>query len=143
MNVIDALLGEHGVFYAQIDQLEPMIEGCDSLERLKGLASVFASGFAAHAELEEALVFEPLRARVGAGGDICREHEVISELASRIELGKSPTGVGAMFMRALQAVKRHLKDEEGALFPGVRQALDEGELTDLGGRWAAARQVSV
>ncbi len=145
MKITDALLGEHGILYAQFDYLEEMLRSSPTLEQVHSAAAVLASVMKPHADLEEELLFAPALERMGhphAALDVMREeHEEVKE---HIVAAGNATRVGVAteeLLRALDLARYHFLKEEQVTFPLAEQLLGAGELERLGDEWAARRAV--
>lgn len=64
MKVTDALLGEHGVVYAQFDYLEKNIPHAEDLTLVKSPGAMLTAALAPHAHLEDELLFIALAAHI-------------------------------------------------------------------------------
>ena len=67
MKLTDALLGEHGAFYAQFDRLEETVPHAATAAEVREQAALLAAALVTHAKLEDALLFKRLDAKIGAG----------------------------------------------------------------------------
>ena len=150
MNIVHALLGEHGILKFQIDALRRAAKAGKG--ELRAAALALGEAVESHARLEDELLFEPLEAggRMPAGpiGGMRAEHAQIEELISRIE---SPAGTGAeagasvapIVARLCDTLLLHFTHEEHVLFVLAARFAGEAELEELGARWAERRSVEI
>jgi quercetin dioxygenase-like cupin family protein len=66
MDIVDALLGQHGVLYSQLDYLEEAAPQL-SMDALKAQTDVLAAALQSHSGLEDELLFTSLGPVLGAG----------------------------------------------------------------------------
>lgn len=149
MNVLDALVGEHGTLRHQLEAyrlVAPRYAGTE----LAAATFVLAEAIENHAALEDELLLEPL---LGSGSvprgsieKIRAEHQMIERLLTRL-LEPPPPGpdqsLQGTVQRLVETVRHHFGHEENTLFPLARRVLPLSHLEELGARWAAARGVSI
>jgi hemerythrin-like domain-containing protein len=148
MKITDALLGEHGVFYAQFSHLERVIPMMTDVETVVAEASLLAAGLATHAALEDELLFTALEPHLGVkAGPLAvmrMEHDQIEgELACLEEEAAELEDAQNLLLEIVQVARQHFAKEERILFAIAAQALDEQTLTHLGLQWAARRNVLI
>ena len=164
MKITDALRGEHGVFYAQFDQLERDLDGV-ALPVLQAEGALLAAGLAPHAHIENELLFPALENDLGGEGgplDVFREehakiedslqklqalraladqHDDIEGALARLPSAASAAEARVLLRGALSVAREHFAKEEQMLFPMAEQILGEQQLAQLGEAWAARRSV--
>ena len=142
----DALLGEHGVFYALFDQIETVASTAANVAQIQSTAAVLNAVLLSHANLEEALLFPALESHMGKSGPLAvmrDEHDQIELALKQIEdVQEVDEGVGCV-ARALNLARDHFQKEESVLFSMARQLLDDEAQTRLGEAWAEARRVTI
>jgi len=147
VKLTDALLGEHGIFYALFDQIEEIaaIEGATA--QILGATTVLAAMVGSHAKLEEELLFSALEPHLGKGyGPLAvmrAEHEEMERLLGQIEDAADVEGAMLWVEEALSAARSHFQKEEQVLFPMAQRLLGDEALTRLGRAWAEARRVTI
>jgi hemerythrin superfamily protein len=100
-----------------------------------------------HAAIEEQLFYPVVRATVPDTDDIAleslEEHHVVKWVLSELD-GMSPEDerFEAKVTVLIANVRHHLEEEEGELFPMVRDELGRNALSDLGEAMAAARKIA-
>jgi len=145
MDLIQALLGEHGVFYAQFDHLAKSTTGAASLSEIQAQAMV-AEALLGHAHLEDDLLFDALEAHLGRGAGplavMRMEHIEIERAFERLGQVDDLAEAHAIVDDVLETVRGHFAKEEQVLFPMARQFLGSQRLGEMGARWADQRKVS-
>ena len=147
MNLVHALLGEHGTLKHQIGALRLAAPGYTP-EQLRAAALALGDAIESHAEIEDELLLDPMardesvpRGPVDA---MRAEHERIAALLDRVVLPEGAPGAGDP-RRALdqlaETVLHHFAHEENVLFPIAVGRLDAAALEELGARWAERRRV--
>ncbi len=149
MNLLDALLGEHGPLRHQIDALKLAAPNLGAAE-LRAAALALAEGIESHATLEDELLFEPLLAsgRVPAGPveAMLQEHRQIEALLGDLLAPAAEAGRGdpqRTVLRLVETVRHHFDHEENVLFPLAAGALTAETLAAAGERWAERRSVEL
>ena len=143
MKITDALLGEHGVFYAQFDRLEEVLAGEPDLEAVRGLAGLLASALAPHAALENELLFDPAAAREGGEGGpmeaMHQEHDEIEALLEGVLEAADAEEARRGLREVVDRARAHFRREEEMAFETAERLLGPEELERRGGEWAARR----
>jgi hemerythrin-like domain-containing protein len=146
VKLTDALLGEHGVFYALFDQIEAVAVAATSLAQFQEPMMVLNTAILSHANLEEELLFPALETYLGTTGPLAvmrNEHEENEHALRQID-GAQNLGDGVDFVvAALSAVRDHFQKEEEVLFSLARQTFDDETQIRLGKAWAEARHVTI
>lgn len=141
MKITDAFLGEHGVFYPQLAELERAESGSAGATRHQ--AQLLAAGLASHARIEEELLFvrldEHLDPEAGPLAVMRLEHEEVEALLARLQEVGSPEEARSLAARLVAVAREHFAKEEQILFPMAEHLLGEEELLRLGREWAARR----
>jgi hemerythrin-like domain-containing protein len=144
MKITDALLGEHGAFYAQFDRLEETIPHTTSVGEVREQAALLAAALVSHAQLEDTLLFERMRS---AGGDegllstMEAEHTEIAGLLTRAQGSQDVSAARDDLLEAVTLARDHFAKEEQIAFPLAESILGAAGLTALGARWSARREV--
>lgn len=146
MNVICALLGEHGVLKSEILWLLKAAPGLDD-ETLRSAALHLASAVESHAGHEDELLFVALeqcsRMPEGPVGAMRHEHRVIEDLIEQLREDGGPSAEPAQrtVQRLLDTLIHHFGHEEHVLFVLATRVLEPAALDTLGRRWAQRRSV--
>jgi iron-sulfur cluster repair protein YtfE (RIC family) len=146
VKLTDALLGEHGVFYAFFDRIEAVTAAAVTLAQIQGATSVLGAVVQSHAKLEEELLFPALETHMGPAGPLAvmrAEHEGIEDAMRQIQEARELDEGAVLVGRALSIVRSHFQKEEEVLFSMARQMLDEETQIRLGKAWAEARRVTI
>jgi len=146
MKITDALLGEHGAFYAQFDRLDEQLPSCRDVAEVREQAALLASALVSHARLEDEQLFAAM-ARAGADPGLIAsmesEHEVIADRLSRAQGTADLTLARNELLEAVSLARDHFAKEERLAFPLANELLASAELLDLGAAWAERRDVFV
>ena len=147
MTLTDALLGEHGVFYAQFAHLERTLPEVEDLGQVQVQGAMLASALASHARLENELLFDALVPHIGAeGGPVAvmrAEHDQIEGGLSRLPGLADQEEARNLLLEVLRVARDHFAKEEQILYPMAQRALGREGLTQLGSQWAQSRAVTV
>ena len=147
MKLTQALLGEHGVFYAQFEYLENTIPQCQSLDQVQRLGAMLTAALEPHAGMENDLLFASLESHPGlASGPLPvmrQEHDQIEQLLASAQDLQDVDEAKNSLLGALRVAREHFAKEEQVLFPAAEQVLGAALLEELGEAWAQQRQVGV
>lgn len=144
IKITDAFLGEHGVFYALFDRLVEELP-TDSIEVLRGKASLLTAALEPHARLEDELLFVTVEEEAGIGvgpvETMRAEHEAIEGVLQRAVAATEPAPAREMLLEVIHLARAHFLKEEEVAFPMAEEVLGAESLTRLGKEWARARGV--
>ena len=146
MNIADALLGEHAVFYAQFNHLEQSIPAADTLAQVKSQGAMLAAALASHAQLEEELLFTTLEPHIGPMGPLAvmrLEHEKIEAGLERLPTVEELGQTQELLLQVVKVAREHFAKEERVLYPMATKALSAETLANLGAQWATRRAVAL
>ena len=143
MRITDALLGEHGVFYLLLQDIEQALPAIENLAILQNRIAPLAFSLEAHASLEDELLFTALEPHLGTqGGPLAvmrMEHDQIVSLLERIPSAPDLAQARALAAQMIEVSRGHFRKEEQVLFRMAQNFLDEDELSALGAKWSARR----
>lgn len=143
MRIVDALLGEHGVFYAWFDALEGA--ATTGAGDPRDQAATLSAALEPHARLENELLFDPaLATAAGKGGPLAvvrEEHDAIEDLLRAARREDEPVRARALLLDAIARARDHFEREERVAFDLATEALGEERMSALGARWAERRGV--
>ena len=145
MRITDAFLGEHGVFYAQFDWAEALIEQSPALSEIKTASALIAAALIPHAQLENELLFAAMEHQRGPVGPtlVMRiEHDEIEQLLDQVARASDPPRAAHLLGDAIHQARAHFAKEEQVAFPLADDLLGEARLRELGAIWADRRAVS-
>ncbi|MFQ5856645.1 MAG: hemerythrin domain-containing protein [Anaerolineae bacterium] len=147
MKIIEALLGEHAVFYAQFDHLEQAVPAAETLAQVQSQAALLTAALETHANLEDDLLFAALDPHLGSQmGPLAvmrMEHDEIRGTLAGLPEAQDLPEAQRLVLHAVQVAREHFAKEEQVLYPMAEQTLDADALTQLGARWAEQRGVSI
>jgi len=147
MKITDALLGEHGVFYAQFARLEERVPGLGGVAEVRELAGVLAAALISHAELEDELLFNRMEEELGAPSGplpvMRAEHAHIDAALAAAAQTRDLESAKRRVLEAVEAAREHFAKEERVLFPAAEQLVPVSVLNELGDQWAARRGVAI
>ena len=146
MNITQALLGEHGVFYAQFKHLEQTLQMATNASQVQGQVTLLAAALETHARLENDLLFNALDAHLSGMGPLTvmrAEHQDIEGTLAQVAQVQDLSRAQGLVQRLLQIARAHFSKEEQVLFPLAEQTLDAATLQRLGAQWAEQRGVVV
>ncbi len=146
MNITEALLGEHGAFYAQFRHLEQVVPQTDSLTQVQSQVALLTATLDPHAMLEDELLFSALDPHIGPMGPLTvmrMEHDEIKNTLGRIQEVQELGEAQELVLHVIRVAREHFAKEEQILFPIANQVLGEETLSQLGAQWAQRRGVLV
>lgn len=144
MKLTDALLGEHGAFYAQFDRLEAMVPQAATAGEVREQAALLAAALVTHARLEDELLFARLRsagADAGLLDTMEEEHTIIAGGLTRAQGTQEIAVARRELLDAVALAREHFAREERLAFPLAESALGTAILTTLGADWSRRRDV--
>jgi hemerythrin superfamily protein len=143
-DAIALLKGDH----REVEQLFKRFEKAGSgAHRVKGqLVASMIEALSRHAEIEELVFYPAVREQMPrAESDVLEaleEHHVVKVVLRELEsMDPGAERFDAKVTVMMEAVRHHVKEEEGELFPKVRNRIDRRELVDLGEQLQAAKRV--
>jgi hemerythrin-like domain-containing protein len=146
MNITDALLGEHAVFYALFTHMEQSVPTAESPLQVKTQGAMLAAALASHAHLEEELLFTTLEPHIGSMGPLAvmrLEHEKIEAGLERLPTIEKLGQAQDLLLQVVTVARGHFSKEEQVLYPMATKALSAETLANLGAQWAARRAVAL
>lgn len=140
IKITDALVGEHGPLYAQLDRLASAAGG--SLEAIRSCALLLKAGLVSHAHLEDDLLFAELERKNGRDSlleGMYEDHEQVDALLGELARVEDLEEARSLAGRLVALANNHFAKEEKAVFPLAEQTLGESELVRLGEEWEYRR----
>lgn len=133
MDAIELLTHDH----REVDQAFDEFGSTQDTERKKEIARHVITELSIHAGIEEVAFYPTVKeAMPQLAGEIdhdLEEHAEAKELLSRVQgMDPSDPEFESTFKQIIADVREHVEEEEGDLFPKVRDAFTEEELRDLG-----------
>jgi len=146
VKITDALLGEHGAFYAQFDRLEAELPHAATAAEVREQAALLAAALVTHARLEDDLLFDRM-ASAGADAGLLEamtdEHERIAAALTRARGTQETDRARDALLDAVAMAREHFAKEERLAFPAAAELLGGAALEALGDAWAERRAVHV
>lgn len=145
MRITDALYGEHGSLYMQMNAIEDRLAGAD-LATLQCSAALFESAILAHAHFENDPFFAALDRVMPAGGPVAAmraEHEEIEGELARVATSRDAGEARRHLEAAIAEARSHFHKEEAVLFPMAEQLLATDTLEEMAAAWAHNRGVAL
>lgn len=165
MKITDALLAEHGVFYAQFELLEQSAAHAN-LQVIQAQGALVMAGLGPHAKIENEILFPALENHWGEDGptrmfrmehtqiedwlaqlqeirELLRAHDEIENALAQLPQMQDVEQARRLVRDVLDLAREHFSKEETMLFPTAEQMLDERKLTELGTQWAERRRVII
>jgi hemerythrin superfamily protein len=98
-----------------------------------------------HTKVEEQVIYPALSSGVANGQDLRQhaeeEHQEVTEAILEVErLGYAGPEVDQLMQKIISGVTEHVEEEEGQVFPRMRQDLGEEEIQRLGSEAQAAKR---
>lgn len=145
MKITEALLGEHGVFYAQFDHLEQSVPAAETWALVQSQGALLSAALYSHAHLEDELLFDTLEPHLGQMGPLAvmrMEHDEIERTLAELPEIQDLAEAQRRLLHVVRVARDHFVKEERVLYPMAEQVLETDILTRLGRLWAQQRQVS-
>lgn len=146
MDVTDALLGEHGVFYLLIEQLDDALDRLETLPELRAAIAPLAISLLAHARIEEDVIFGRLEKTIGLQGPLHCLQDDHNAMDQKLRDLFSITDAAVLKTSAreiLETARGHFAKEEQVLFPVARRTFDVDRRKHLGEHWAKFRGITL
>jgi hemerythrin superfamily protein len=133
MNVIDLLSKDH----AEVDELFRRVNLSEKPETIEDLTRQIVHELSVHAAVEEQFVYPLIRAKVDDGSELADEaideHQEAKRLLADLEKQEAGSAEHSKTMDELiAAIRHHVEEEEGEVFPKLRANVDEATLDKLG-----------
>jgi hemerythrin superfamily protein len=139
MNALEILKQDHqkvkGLFQAAT-------KATDQTKR-KDLFNQIDTELEIHAHIEETVFYpaiEDLEELKDMVAEALEEHQEAKKLLDELEqLGAESHDFGSKLQQLIEAVEHHVQEEEGEMFPKIRELFDEDELEQLGKELESAK----
>jgi hemerythrin superfamily protein len=145
-DAITSLRDDHRRVEKLFKQFEKVSDGTDDSAKRAVVAEIIRE-LSVHAAIEEQVFYPAVRKEVEGTDDTVleglEEHHVVKWTLSELD-GMNPTEerFKAKTTVLIESVRHHVEEEEGELFPKVREALGRKALQDLGETMDAARKAA-
>jgi hemerythrin superfamily protein len=141
MNALELLKQDH----QKVNQLFQEATHASNQNKLKDLFDKIDTELEIHAHIEETVFYpaleqhEELKDMVA---EALEEHQEVKTLLEEIEeLGAGSHDFGGKLQELVESVEHHVAEEEGEMFPKVREVFDETELEQLGKQLYSAKGI--
>lgn len=146
MKLTDALLGEHGVIYDLLDEVEAFAASAKTAEEITAAIAAPGAALLHHATIEDELLFPALEAVIGRAGMVAvmrSEHTLIEAQLARVRASRDLQTSGRALVELLATTRAHFSKEENVLFPAANHHVGGERLAELTSKWASMRSVAV
>ena len=130
MDIVDLLSDQH----RQVELLFQQFETSTGAESKGNLARDVVTLLSKHSGVEEVDVYPVIKNEVSepAADSLTHEHQELKEILADIEKADPGTAeLDALMARARSAVQAHVAEEEGQVFPMMRQQFSADRLDEL------------
>lgn len=143
MNAIDLLKQDHD----KVKQLFQRFESSDDESLHRRLFEEIKTELQTHSHIEEAVFYPAVEEKDDELNEMVQEaydeHAEVSDLLEEIdELNKGGSELRPKVIELKDIVEHHVQEEENEMFPKVRQAMGEEELSRMGQELAAEKRTS-
>jgi hemerythrin superfamily protein len=131
MNAVTMLKEQH----LEVDELFKRFDAADSPEQRRRIFNEIADALAVHATIEERHFYPAVKKRQTEGillASVEDHLEIKRLIADLLQMDSDGDSFGAKVSALRHDVEHHVQEEEGSLFPKVRQLFDEQTLEDVG-----------
>ncbi|MEN9573839.1 MAG: hypothetical protein RL514_1694 [Verrucomicrobiota bacterium] len=143
MKITDALLAEHVVFHNLFDYVERTAPKLRTLGEVRALAGLVGAMQAAHGQVEDELVMEPLAHcldNLGQNEAIHAEHEHVETLLAQLRTCRELAKAKKLLHNVVVFSRQHFDREERVIFPLAEKWLKPKTLQTLGTEWVTKRK---
>jgi hemerythrin superfamily protein len=125
MDITDLLTNDH----AEVNQLFERFEQADDAEQQDQIGRKVVHELSVHAAVEEQFVYPLVRMQAQRGGKLAdiaiEEHAQLKQHLSDLEKQEAGTAeYGETMGKVIAAVRQHVEEEEGTIFPELRSATE-------------------
>lgn len=145
-DIIEVLTHDHREVEQMFGEYEAL-PATGSDDQRKDLVDQMIIELVRHSVAEEQYLYPTVREKVAGGGPLAdrelQEHaEAEKTMNSLDKLGPGDAEFDQTVGKLMTEIKSHVAEEEGELFPQLRQACTPQELIDLGSKVEAAKKVA-
>ena len=139
MNALDLLTDDH----QKVKQLFQQAQQIQDNQQKKEMFDKIDMELAIHADIEETIFYPSLEEHESLKEmvrEARQEHEDVEQLLLEIEdLATEDTDFSSQLAELEETVEHHVAEEEGEMFPKIREIFDEGTLEQLGKKLESAK----
>lgn len=141
-DAIELLTSDH----RKVEFLFAQLEGATDADTARQAAEQIIRELSVHAVIEEQVLYPAAREAFGGNGLVdhsLEEHQTVKELLAQVD-GEpvDDPQTRQTFAQIQSAVEEHVGEEEGKLFPQLREKLSADRLAELGASMEKARQMA-
>jgi hemerythrin superfamily protein len=145
-DVIEVLTQDHREVEELFTELEGLLSaGGGADERRQELVDHVTIELVRHAVAEEVVVYPKVKDKVSAeeAERAKQEHAEAEETMKRLErMSADDAGFDEAIRTLMAEIRQHVREEEGEMFPHMRQVFAEQELRDMAGRVDAIKEMA-
>lgn len=143
MDALQLLKDDHDKVKSMLEKLDKTTERAE-VTRTEGLQALKRE-LTVHETIEEEILYPALK-EFAKTKDIAleayEEHHVVDTIMSELEQTPVDDETWEAKLTVMKEnLEHHIEEEEGEMFKQARQVMDEGELSELGDRMTARREV--
>jgi hemerythrin superfamily protein len=139
MNVLEILKQDH----QKVKGLFQEVTRTTDQAKRKELFDKIDTELEIHAHVEETVFYPAIEEHEefkDMVAEALQEHQEAKTLLEELEeLGAEDHDFGSKLQELIEAVEHHIKEEEGEMFPKIREVFDEDELEQLGQELESAK----
>ena len=143
----DDVIAELIIDHREVDEMLTQLQGEMSAEERQDTMEHVIAELVRHAVAEESYLYPAIEDRVPNGKAIAdkerADHHEVEQLLKQLE-GEDPHAPESLprITRVADLLRAHIADEEGNLFPALRQVYSEQELKNLGDKVRTAKKAA-
>jgi hemerythrin superfamily protein len=129
-----------------VEQLFDRFEQAEGDTETKGrVAKEIVKELSIHAAIEEEVFYPEVKAAVPNGGGLVdhslEEHQEVKELLAELDsMDAGDAGFHHKMEKVISHVKEHVEEEEGEMFPKLREAISANQLLEIGDKLEKAKK---
>ena len=139
MNALEILKQDH----QKVKQLFQEATHASDQRKRKDVFDKIDTELEIHAHIEETVFYPALEEHEELKDmvvEALEEHQEAKALLEELEeLGPENHDFGSKLQELMESVEHHVQEEEGEMFPKVREVFDEGQLEELGHQLESAK----
>jgi hemerythrin superfamily protein len=147
MDAITLLRQDHRTVERLFKEFEKLHKKEAPARERKDIVNQIVKELSVHAVIEEQVFYPTVRKEVEDAGDevleALEEHHVVKWLLSELDaMSGAEERFDAKTIVLIESVRHHVEEEEGELFPTVREALGRKRLQEIGEQMEQAKKVA-
>jgi hemerythrin superfamily protein len=147
MDAITSLRDDHKRVEKLFKQFEKLEKADAGAGEKRKLVAEIVKELSQHAAIEEQVFYPSVRKEVAEAGDVVleglEEHHIVKWTLSELDgMDGDEERFDAKVKVLIESVRHHVEEEEGELFPQVREALGRKRLQEMGEALESARKTA-